>query len=177
MRATPTVAPQPLSISPTRIPDSTPQASVEQVPATSTVRPAEPSPVPTSLPEPTLPPATPTLVPTPMIDTAAEVAQLHALSDSYWGAFNSYDADAAVALYDEGYRLTREEQVRGDISRMKIFRITLGISEVSPATLTAPNVGELYIDVKNPLGVSRVRMIFHKLDGEWKIVYAEELDG
>ena len=41
--------------------------------------------------------------------------------------------------------------------------------------LTAPNVGEMYVRVGNPLGVSRVLMIFHKLEDGWKIVHAEEV--
>ena len=97
------------------------------------------------------------------------------MSEAYWEAFNSYDANAALAMYSEDYRIAREETVRGDISLMNMFSVTLKVTEESSPVLTAPNVGELYVRVGNPLGVSRVLMIFHKLDDGWKIVHAEEV--
>ena len=97
------------------------------------------------------------------------------MSEAYWEAFNSYDADAVVAMYNQDYRAAREETVRGDISLMKMFKVTLRVKGENPPVLTAPNVGEMYVRVGNPLGVSRVLMIFHKLDDGWKIVHAEEV--
>ena len=95
--------------------------------------------------------------------------------EEYWEAFNSYDADTVVSMYNEDYRAAREETVRSDISLMKMFKVTLKVKGENPPVLTAPNVGELYVRVGNPLGVSRVLMIFHKLEDGWKIVHAEEV--
>ena len=97
------------------------------------------------------------------------------MSEAYWEAFNSYDADAAVAMYNETYRAAREETVRADILLMKMFKASLKVTEESPPVLTAPNVGELYVKVGNPLGIRRVLMVFHKLEDGWKIVHAEEV--
>ena len=97
------------------------------------------------------------------------------MSEAYWEAFNSYDADAVVAMYNESYRAAREETVRGDISLMKMFSVTLKVTEESPPVLAAPNVGEMYVRVGNPLGVNRVLIVFHKLADGWKIVHVEEV--
>ena len=80
-----------------------------------------------------------------------------------------------MAMYNQDYRAAREETVRSDISLMKMFKVTLKVKGENPPVLTAPNVGELYVRVGNPLGVSRVLMIFHKLEDGWKIVHAEEV--
>ena len=80
-----------------------------------------------------------------------------------------------MAMYNESYRAAREETVRGDISLMKMFSVTLKVTEESPPVLTAPSVGELYVRVGNPLGVNRVLIVFHKLEDSWKIVHAEEV--
>ena len=97
------------------------------------------------------------------------------MSEAYWEAFNSYDADAVVTMYNESYRAAREETVRADISLMKMFSVTLKVTEESPPVLAAPNVGEMYVRVGNPLGVNRVLIVFHKLADGWKIVHAEEV--
>ena len=41
--------------------------------------------------------------------------------------------------------------------------------------MTGPNEGEMFLLMKEPLGTRRIKMAFRKLDGTWKITYAEEV--
>lgn len=165
---TSTAIPEP---SPTAIPTVPPSPSPESTTVAPTVPPTAPA-----VPDPTVTatsvPETPT--PEPVAADPEDVENLRALSDAYWAAFNSYDADAVVGMYEDAYREAREEEVRSDIQLMRMFGVELGVTQEAPPVLTAPNVGELYVNVANPLGVRRVHMVFHKLDSEWKIVHAED---
>ena len=148
------------------MPASTPTVVAAPAPATTALV-NTPTTTPTSVP--------PTATPSPTPGTSEDIETLRKISEAYWEAFNSYDADAAVAMYNETYRAAREEAVRADISLMKMFKASLKVTEESPPVLTAPNVGELYVRVDNPLGIRRVLMVFHKLEDGWKIVHAEEV--
>ena len=169
-----TATPEPAA--PTAVATQSPGTSTPQ-PPTPTAAPLTYTPSPTPAALATQPPATPTpQPPTTAVDQHPDdIAALSEMSTAYWSAFNSYDADSVVAMYDDGYRQAREERVRSDIAAMRLFGVKLGVTENAPPVLTAPNVGELYVSVKNPLDVRKVHMIFHKLDGEWKIVHAEQV--
>ena len=113
--STPTAVPTPPPM-PTSTPTVTPTAAAPVRANTTT-----PAPVPpTATPSPTLVP--PTATPSPTPGTVEDVETLRKMFEEYWEAFNSYDADTVVSMYNEDYRAAREETVRSDISLMKMFK-------------------------------------------------------
>lgn len=116
-------------------------------------------------------------------DGAAAVAEhpeaevLRALAFAYWEAFNAYEPDTALSYLEAGYRVERDEQVRSDIGRLSTFRVKLGVSEESPPVMIGDAEAEMYISMKEPLGTRRIRMAFVKVGGEWKISFAQEVEG
>ena len=125
-----------------------------------------------SSPAPT-PSPTPTPSPGP-VDDADEANALRQLAFAYWEAFNAYDADTALGYLEEDYRRQRDEEVRGEIAQISLFRVKLGVSEETPPSITGHDERELYLTMKEPLGTRRIRMAFHDVAGEWKITFAEE---
>jgi hypothetical protein len=127
---------------------------------------------PTPTPKPT---ATSTPTPTTPPTETSDLATLRDLAFSYWEAFNSYDADRVLSYLYADYQAEREEKIRSDIGRIKTFRVKLGVSEKSPPMLVSPTEGEMFLNMKEPIGTRTIRMAFLKTGGEWKINYAEEV--
>ena len=131
-----------------------------------------------SSPTPTLSPTpTPSPIPTPSpgsVDDADEANALRQLAFAYWEAFNAYDADTALGYLEKDYRRQRDEEVRGEIARISLFRVKLGVSEETPPSITGHDEREMYLTMKEPLGTRRIRMAFRGVAGEWKITFAEE---
>jgi hypothetical protein len=95
---------------------------------------------------------------------------------AYWEAFNAYDADQVLAYLEESYRAARDEIIRSEIGQIRSFGVKLGVQEQSPPVLLSSDTAEVYLDLKNPLGVRRIRMAFERVDGDWAITFAEETD-
>ena len=131
-----------------------------------------------SSPTPTLSPtSTPSPTPTPSpgpVDDADEADALRQLAFAYWEAFNAYDADTALGYLEEDYRRQRDEEVRGEIARISLFRVKLGVSEETPPSVVSQSEREMYLTMKEPLGTRRIHMAFRDVAGEWKITFAEE---
>lgn len=100
--------------------------------------------------------------------------ELRNLAFAYWDAFNVYDADLALSYLEETYRATRDQPIRAEIDQISTFGIKLGLQEESPPVLLDDDAAEMYLELKDPLGVRRIRMVFERLDGEWEITFAEE---
>ena len=118
---------------------------------------------------------TPTLSPGPVADPE-EAEALRTLAFGYWKAFNTYDADRALAYLEDGYRQQREEQVRAEIGRLDLFNVQLGVSEEAPPWIIDGGGREMYLTMKEPLGTRRIRMEFRDIDGEWKITFAQQVE-
>ncbi len=116
---------------------------------------------------------TTTLSPGPLGDLRESDA-VRQLAFAYWDAFNAYDADRALGYLEEGYLLQRDETVRGEIGRIKRFRVKLGLSEETPPWMVGDNEMEMYLTMKEPLGKRRIHMAFRQVAGEWRIIFAEE---
>lgn len=95
---------------------------------------------------------------------------------AYWEAFNAYDADQVLAYLEENYRATREETIRSEVGQISTFGVKLGVQEQSPPVLLSDDTAEMFLDLKNPLGVRRIRMAFERIDGYWSITFAQETD-
>ena len=104
------------------------------------------------------------------------IKTLRQLSLDYWTAINSYDANKALSYLEESYRMERESSIRADIGQIETFNVKLRVSEESPPQITSPSEGEMYLRINEPLGTRRVHMAFIKLDDEWKIAHAHEVD-
>ena len=147
---------------------------------------AEPTPAPVEDPKPTtIPVADPELTPVPAddpqptsvpADEAEEADALRQMAFDYWEAFNAYDADRVLELLEEGYGQEREEKIRGDIGRLKLFSVQLGVTEESPPSTVDEDEREMYLTMKEPLGTRRIRMAFREVGGEWKITFSEEVE-
>ena len=101
-------------------------------------------------------------------------AELRELAFAYWDAFNGYDADRVLSYLEEGYRTTRQDPIRAEIDQISSFGIKLGVQEESPPVMLGDDAAEMYLELKNPLGVRRIRMAFERIDGDWTITFAEE---
>jgi len=130
--------------------------------------------------------ATTTSTAEPTSDTSAPTAQGAAMSAKdaqavrdlafkFWAAYNAYEPDTAVSYLDETYRVTKEAVVRDEISRIKTFGVTLGMSEKTAPALTGPDQAEMYLTMKEPIGTRTMLMKFDKQDGAWIITYSEEV--
>ena len=103
-----------------------------------------------------------------------EADALRQLAFAYWEAFNAYDADRALGYLEEDYRQQRDGTVRGEIERIKRFRVKLGLSEETSPWIVGHDEREMYLTMKEPLGKRRIRMAFQEVAGEWRIIFAEE---
>ena len=95
---------------------------------------------------------------------------------AYWDAFNAYDADQALSYLEETYRTTREETIRAEINQIRTFGIKLGVQEEGLPVLLGDDTAEMFLEMREPLGVRRIRMAFERIDGDWLITFAEETD-
>ena len=119
--------------------------------------------------------SSPTATPNPgSVADPQEAVALRQLAFAYWEAFNSYDADRALGYLEEDYRQQRDEEVRGEIQRIKRFRVKLGLSEETAPWVVSDDEREMYLTMKEPLGKRRIRMTFREVAGEWRIIFAEE---
>ena len=94
----------------------------------------------------------------------------------YWGAFNDYDADHALNMLEASYRDLEEELIRRDIGRMKLFRVKLVMSEEIPPTLNAEGDYETRLKLETPIDSRSVSMVFRRTEGEWWIVFSDEVE-
>jgi hypothetical protein len=133
--------------------------------------------VPVSIEAPDLeaPPPTPTPAPPPagVID---DVGALRRLALDYWAAFNAYDEEKVLSYLEEGYRAERESEIRKDIGQIRTFNVKLQVSEKSAPQLVSADLGQMTLELKEPLGTRTILVAFIKLDGEWKIAFAEEIE-
>ncbi len=156
--------------------EPTPAPVEDPKPTTIPVADPESTPVPADDPEPTSVPADdpqPTSVPA---EEAEEADALRQMAFDYWEAFNAYDADRVLEFLEEGYGQEREEKIRGDIGRLKLFSVQLGVTEESPPSIVDEDEREMYLTMKEPLGTRRIRMAFREVGGEWKITFSEEVE-
>ncbi len=104
-----------------------------------------------------------------------ELEELRQLAFAYWKAFNAYDVDKVLSYLEESYRMEREQKIRSDIGRLKLFRVKLGPSEESPPRLIGPGEAEMFMRMREPLGTRRIHMMFRQVNSEWKITYSQEV--
>ena len=105
-----------------------------------------------------------------------DLAIIQGIIEEYWAALNDYDVDHAITMLEESYREEEEELIRSDIGRMKLFRVKLGVSEETPLTLNAEGDYETYLTVKTPVDSRRVLTVFRHIDGQWWIVFLDEVE-
>ena len=108
------------------------------------------------------------------VEDTVEAEALRQLAYAYWDAFNAYDAVRALGYLDEEYRQQRDDEVREEISMVQLFGVRLGVTELTPPQVVSEDEREMYLNMKEPLGTRRIHMVFREVDGEWKIVHAEE---
>jgi hypothetical protein len=125
-----------------------------------------PAPAPAPPPTPTPPPA----------GATDDVEALRRLALDYWAAFNAYDEEKALSYLDDGYRAERESDIRAQIGQLRTFNVTLAVTEQSAPQLVTSDLGQMTLELKEPLGTRTILVAFIKLDGVWKIAFAEEIE-
>ena len=129
------------------------------------------------LDETTVPSPIPSHTATPVPASHEEnVATIRLMVKEYWEAFNDYDADRALQMLEDGYRAVEEELIRKDVGRMKLFRINLEVSEETPPTLDGNGDYGTYLSMKTPVDSRRLLMTFRRIDGQWRIVFSDEVE-
>jgi hypothetical protein len=101
---------------------------------------------------------------------------LRQLAFDYWVAFNAYDPDKTLSYLEASYRQRREEEIRDEIGRIKIFNVQLDVSEQIPPQMNGDGTAEMFLMMKEPLGLRRIQMNFLEVNGEWKLTYTEEVE-
>lgn len=92
----------------------------------------------------------------------------------YWEAFNSYDADGVLSYLEDAYRKQKEEEIRGDIGRMRFFRVKLGVEEEMAPVIHSGGQAEIKIRLSTPVGTKHVTYYLTRETGQWKIYLAQE---
>lgn len=117
-----------------------------------------------------------TTSPAPATTVPNQAVEVRTLAFSYWDAFNAYDADRVLSYLEDGYRAIREDTIRAEIGQIDTFGVQLGVEEESPPVLLGEDEAEMYVALRNPLGVRRIHMTFALIDGTWIITFAEAVD-
>ena len=122
-----------------------------------------------------MPPRSPTRTEPSDSSPEQDAAEIRQIAEAYWEALNEYDVDHAITMLEPGYRAQEEEQIRKDIGTMKLFRVKLEVSEETPPTSNADGDYETYLSMKTPVDTRRVLMVFRRIDGQWSIVFSDEV--
>ena len=163
----PSATTQPKQVEPTATPKPSPQPEPQEAEPTAT-----PKPSPQSEPQTADPTTTPE--PSPQLDIE-DINALSKLAFAFWDAYNAYDGDKTLGYLEESYRQLRGEEIRDNIGLMKLFGVKLELSEESPPHMISDGEWEMHMTMKEPLGTRRIRMAFRQVEGEWKIVFAEQV--
>ena len=92
----------------------------------------------------------------------------------YWEAMNSYDVERALSYYEEGYYEREEEEVKGDISRLRQFSITLSVTDVSEPVFIDEEKVRCEIILNTPIGDKNLVYLLERINGEWKIYFEND---
>ena len=132
---------------------------------------------PTDAPDPTvIPTKSPTQPEPTYILPGQEATEIRQIAEAYWEALNEYDVDHAITMLEPGYRAQEEELIRKDIGTMKLFRVKLQMTEETPPSLNADGDYETFLSMKTPVDTRRVLMVFRRIDGQWWIVFSDEVE-
>ena len=124
-------------------------------------------PVPGSSPEPTpIPPAPAQALDN---DTPEEPGTASEVILKYWEAMNSYDLERTLSYYEENYREQEEEEVAGDISRLRQFDVTLSVKEVSEPVFIFEDKVRHEAKLDTPIGDKNLIYELVIVNGVWKI--------
>lgn len=92
----------------------------------------------------------------------------------YWEAMNSYDVERALSYYEEGYYEREEEEVKGDISRLRQFSVTLSVTDVSEPVFIDEEKVRCEIILNTPIGDKNLVYLLERINGEWKIYFEND---
>ena len=107
-------------------------------------------------------------------DLSGETEAIRQVIMAYWEAFNAYDVERVLSYMEDSWRKERSETVRGDIGRMKLFRVKLGVEEESPPVIIGNGEAEMMIKLNTPIGVKHDYFRLVKVGEEWKVSFSEE---
>ena len=122
--------------------------------------------------------ASPAVDPTeaPNTENPHDKATIQRMVHEYWGYFNAYDPDRALAMLEPHYRAAEDPLIRKDIGRMKLFRVKLEVSVEKPPARNADGDYETYLTLKTPVDSRRLLMVFRQIGEQWWIAFSGEVD-
>jgi hypothetical protein len=148
-------------------PETTPPTTpITQAPTTT------PAPTTTVPAEETTPPATEEPITGTDIEAARQVVF------AYWEAYNSYDVDGALALLEDSWQEERADDIASEIDQMESAKMTMGVEEEAEPEVTEGTIAiKMFIDIPVVFMPDRHYIYYvKKIDGEWKIYSAEEVE-
>ena len=101
-------------------------------------------------------------------------AEHRILAFGYWGAFNDYDADKALSFLEEGYRSSREGDIRGQIDRLRLSNGQLAVTEERESYMVSQEEAVMFLVLGDPPDTELIQMTFVRVDDGWQIRYAGE---
>ena len=113
-------------------------------------------------------------------DPDSEEGAVEFLANDFWEYVQEWDKLEALFLLDTPYKDTRGIYINQAIGKLKYFRIIVVLKDVSAAAITAPGeaemtllYGEKPVHLDEPPEFLPMRMVFGKIDDEWKITFVE----
>jgi hypothetical protein len=98
---------------------------------------------------------------------------------AYWEAFNNYDVDGVLAFLEESWQEDSADDIASEIDQMKGANMTMGVEEEAEPTVTTDGTIVIKMLIDIPIMIMPDRHYSYylkKIDGEWKIYYAEEVE-
>ncbi len=113
--------------------------------------------------------------PPPATVTEEDIEAARQVVFAYLDALNSYDLEGVLACMEESWGQEREASLTSEIGQMETFGVTLGVEEEAEPAINADETIEIKIklDVPMPMPDRHVTYQLMKIDGEWKICFAE----
>jgi hypothetical protein len=108
--------------------------------------------------------------PKPVV-TEQDIEAARAVVMEYWDARNNYDVERVLACLEETYRVTREEEVKSEVSRMQGVGVKIGVEEEADPVITDEGIIELRMKLDLPFPMPSRHEVYYmvKVNGEWKI--------
>ena len=113
--------------------------------------------------------------PPPATVTEEDIEAARQVVFTYLDALNNYDLEGVLACMEESWGQEREASLTSEIGQMETFGVTLGVEEEAEPAINADETIEIKIklDVPMPMPDRHVTYQLMKIDGEWKICFAE----
>ena len=110
----------------------------------------------------------------PLSEEDAELAaHLSEKTMLLWEYYNNYDLEALRTLYEPGYWLTEEDELRHNMEPFERRNIKFTAEETSPPTEIEPGIWQVKHTARFSGGSVKMKFLYEEFDGEWLLTHAE----